>query len=67
MTFHDRRIGAARNVKSFRKRRLITQGASTINLWNAMPKIEIGSPVDDWKAVGADLRKALAEYVEERD
>lgn len=65
MTFHDRRLVATRNVKNFRKHRLYKQGAFTINLWATMPPMELGSPVDDWRAVGADMRKALSQYVEE--
>lgn len=66
MTFHDRRLIATRNVNVSRKRRLLTQGAYTINLWNAMPRIELGTASDDWNAVGADLRKSLVDYAAER-
>ncbi len=62
MTFHDRRLVATGNVKVSRKRRLMKQGARTINLWSAMPAIELGSATDDWNAVGDDMRKALLDY-----
>lgn len=67
MTFHDRRLVATtRNVTKFRRRRLIEQGARSINLWSTMPPMEFGEVADDWRAVGADMRKAFAQYVEER-
>ncbi|GAA4766435.1 hypothetical protein GCM10023219_09670 [Stakelama sediminis] len=67
MTFHDKRLMAAnRSVNRFRRRRLLQQGAGTINLWSAMPSIEMGDIADDWNAVGADLRRALTVYADER-
>ena len=67
MTFHDKRLMAAnQSVSKFRRHRLMQQGARTINLWSAMPVIEVGDIADDWSAVGADLRKALAVYDDER-
>ncbi|MBU7579817.1 MAG: hypothetical protein KAF27_05020 [Porphyrobacter sp.] len=66
MTFHDRRLVATRNVKASRKRRLMKQGAYTINLWSAMPVIELGTATDDWNAVGADMRAALLDYSAKR-
>lgn len=65
MTFHHRRIGAVRKVKNLRNRRFLIQGAQTINLWNVMPSIALGSVADDWKAVGADMRHALSSYADE--
>lgn len=58
-------MGATRNVKNFRRRQLLKQGASTLNLWSVMPLIELGSSIDDWNAVGADLRNAVSKYAEE--
>lgn len=65
MTFHNRRLAATRNVKNFWRYRLLMQGAKTINLWNEMPQIELGSGADDWRAVGADMREALSQYAKE--
>ena len=65
MTFHATRSVATRNVKNFWRYRLLMQGATTINLWNGMPPIELGSVADDWSAVGADMRKALSQYAKE--
>jgi hypothetical protein len=72
MTFHDRRLDAARKViaarrqiKHSRKRRLMKEGAFTLNLWSAMPAIEIGTIADDWKAVGEDMRRATSQYADE--
>ena len=65
MAFHARRLVATRNVKNFWRYRLLMQGANTINLWNAMPPIELGSVADDWSAVGADMREALSQYAKE--
>jgi len=65
MTFHTRRFAATRNVKDVNTRLYLKEGALTLNLWNSMPKIEIGSVGDDWNAVGADLRKALSQYADE--
>ena len=65
MTFHHRRIGAVRKVKNLRSRRLLKEGALTVNLWNAMPTIVLGTVSDDWKAVGADMRQALSTYADE--
>lgn len=65
MTFHVRGVGAARKVKNVRARRLLKQGALSVNLWNTMPAIKIGTIADDWKAVGADMRNALAAYADE--
>ncbi len=65
MTFHDRRIDAARKVKAFRKRRLMKQGALTLNIWNTMPVIKLGTAADDWRAVGADMRRAMSQYADE--
>ena len=55
----------ARKVKSFRQNRLLKDGALTINLWSTMPNIKFGAPSDDWKAVGLDVRKAMAAYSDE--
>lgn len=65
MTFHHRRIGAVRKVKHLRDRQLLIQGAQTINLWNVMPTIKLGSVSDDWKAVGADMHRAMSTYADE--
>jgi hypothetical protein len=65
MTFHDKRLSAARKVKAFRRRRLLKEGAVTLNLWNTMPIIKLGTLSDDWKAVGADMRSALSQYADE--
>lgn len=66
MTFHDKRMSAARKVGSSRRYRLMKEGAFTLNLWNAMPVFRFGSVEDDWKAVGDDMRRALAQYADER-
>ena len=55
----------ARKVKSFRQNRLLKDGAFTINLWSTMPNIKFGAASDDWKAVGLDVRKAMAAYSDE--
>lgn len=65
MTFHQRRIAATRKVRKFRKNDLLKQGAATINLWSTMPEITTGTVADDWKAVGSDMRRALATYADE--
>ena len=55
----------ARKVKSFRRSRLLKEGALMINIWNAMPNIKFGGVSDDWKAVGLDVRKAMSAYADE--
>lgn len=63
MKLHARRVGATRQVKSSRARRYLKQGALSVNLWSTMPAIELGTIADDWKAVGGDMRSAIAGYV----
>jgi hypothetical protein len=65
MTFRDGHLSAARKVKAFRYRRLLKEGAFTLNFWNRMPSIRIGTLSDDWNAVGTDMRSALSQYADE--
>lgn len=65
MTFHDRRMSAARKVGNLRNLHLLKQGTWTINLWNTMPTIALGTVADDWKAVGGDIRYALTQFTDE--
>lgn len=65
MTFHDKRLRADRKVQAFRRKRLMKEGALTLNLWNAMPVIAVGTAADDWRTVGVDLRNAINTYADE--
>ena len=66
MTFHDRRFKVARKVESLKSRNLLKSGALSINLWNSMPAISFGSEVDDWNAIGSDIRLAMKQFADER-
>lgn len=65
MTLHYGRIKATRKVKNLRDRRFLKEGALTLNLWNAMPVIKLGSVADDWNSVGSDIKQAVALYADE--
>jgi hypothetical protein len=65
MTFHYGRIRATRKVKNLRYHRLIKEGAVTLNLWNAMPIIKLGTIADDWNAVGSDMKQAMSQYADD--
>lgn len=65
MTFHHTRMQAERKFKGSQDYRLIRQGVLTLNIWNTMPEIELGTVADDWLSVGKDMREAVSQYDEE--
>jgi len=63
MTFHDKRLQgsrAKRGSPAHTYKKLI-EGAYTITLWPTLRMPTIGDVSDDWRSVGADLRKAMRE------
>jgi hypothetical protein len=60
--FHDKRIHGSKADPKRVRRQLMLRGVGKISLWQHLPKPELGSAADDWKATGDDLRSAMSEF-----
>jgi len=69
MTYHDRSLLEGQRAKLKKRAKLrydILQGSFSLTLFPKSPRFQSGSIEDDWKAVGADIRKAMKQH-ETRD
>ncbi|WP_156358366.1 hypothetical protein [Sphingobium sp. Leaf26] len=69
MTYHDRSLLEGQRAKLKKRAKLrhdILQGSFSFTLFPKSPRFQSGSIEGDWKAVGADFRKAMKQY-ENRD
>jgi hypothetical protein len=61
--FHDKRIHGKQAAAPKRQgRTFMLRGARKINLWQHLPRPELGSVADDWKTTGDSLRAAMSRF-----
>ena len=63
MSYHDKKLIAASKHAKRRSGRFVTsfvEGFGGVSLYAPASKVKHGSLADDWRAVGNDMRKAMA-------
>lgn len=65
MTYHDKLLGA-NALKRFRlgnaRIGATLRGINEMTLWPSKVDAKVGSVADDWRAVGADIAKAMRHF-----